>query len=168
MKESGRQPRDSRNTEDTPTPQGKASGDRTLYAPQYAPQAMTTGVLLVTHGNSGEALLEAARSTLGGNLPLETRSLSVKPGCDPRVIALDIKRMQEELGREAVLILTDLYGSTPCNVSTTFYRQALIHIVSGVNLAMLIKVMNYHSLSLPQLARKALEGGRNGVLECRK
>ena len=129
---------------------------------------MAVGVLLVTHGNCAKALIEAARSILGGKLPLETRGLTVEPNCDPHAIALDIKRIHAELGGEPILILTDLYGSTPCNISTSFYRRDLIHIVSGVNLAMLIKVMNYHSLALPQLTRKALEGGHDGVLEYRK
>lgn len=92
----------------------------------------------------------------------------MKPDSDPQAIALGIERMHKEMGNKTMLILTDLYGSTPCNISTTFYRQALVHIVSGVNLAMLIRVMNYHALELPQLTRKALEAGRSSVRECRK
>ena len=129
---------------------------------------MAVGILLVTHGHSGEALIAAARSTLGGNLPLETGNLSVEPDCDPDTIAMDVERIYTGLNSETILILTDLYGSTPCNVSTAFYQKGLVHVVSGVNLAMLIKIMNYHSLDLSQLTQKALDGGRDGVMECRK
>ncbi len=128
---------------------------------------MAVGILMVTHAGAGRALLEAARATLGGELPLAADAFSVPLACDPDATARDLRDLCRKLDRgDGVLILTDLYGSTPCNVSTDCRRDGAVHVVSGVNLSMLIKVMNYHSLDLAALTAKALAGGRGGVREC--
>lgn len=127
---------------------------------------MSVGVLLVTHAGAGEAVAEAARATLGKDLPLRTMTFSVGLDCEPNAATRELLRLCRELDDgDGVLILTDLYGSTPCNVSTNCRRNGAVRVVSGVNLAMLIKVMNYHSLDLSALTEKALEGGRGGVME---
>ncbi len=129
---------------------------------------MAVGILLVTHGDAGETLVETAKQTLGGELLLATKTFSVPLTCDPDAATQDIRHLCRELDSGGgVLILTDLYGSTPCNVSTSCCDDS-VHVVSGVNLAMLIKVMNYHALALPALTEKALAGGRGGVMECHK
>ena len=124
------------------------------------------GVLLVTHAGTGKAIIDAARATLGKEPPLKTRTFSVALDCEPDSATREIRRLCHELDDgDGVLILTDLYGSTPCNVSTNCRRDGAVHVVTGVNLAMLLKIMNYHSLDLPALTEKALEGGRGGVME---
>ncbi len=130
---------------------------------------MSVGVLLVTHAGSGEAVAETARAMFGKDLPLRTKTFSVELDCEPGSATQEIRRLCRELDDgDGVLILTDLYGSTPCNVSTNCRRDGAVHVVSGVNLAMLIKIMNYHSLGLSALTEKALEGGRGGVMESHK
>ncbi len=64
---------------------------------------------------------------------------------------------------EGVLALTDLYGSTPCNVVSKLIQQHNLRIVTGLNLSMLIRVMNYPDLDLDELAQKAVSGGREGI-----
>ena len=128
---------------------------------------MAVGILAVTHGRIGEALIEATRAALGGKLPLMTQAFPVPLNCDPETAAQDLRRLCQEFDEgDGVLILSDLYGSTPCNVSARCRRKGTVHVISGVNLAMLIKIMNYHVLDLPGLTEKALEGGRGGVMEC--
>ena len=63
------------------------------------------------------------------------------------------------------MILTDLFGSTPYNIAKVLHQETNIRMVSGLNLPMLIKVMNYPNLSLDELAQKAIKGGREGVIE---
>ncbi len=129
---------------------------------------MTVGILLVTHGRTGETLVEATRSALG-DLPLRTQTFPVPLACEPDATTRNLRHRCRELDAgDGVLILTDLYGSTPCNLSANCQRDGTVHVVSGINLAMLIKVMNYYNLDLPALTEKALEGGRNGIMECRK
>ena len=130
---------------------------------------MPVGILIVTHANAGEALLETARAVLGGKLPVPADTFPVPLVCNPDAVARDLQKLCRKLDRgDGVLILTDLYGSTPCNISTSCRRDGVVSVVSGVNLSMLIKVMNYHPLDLAALTEKALEGGRGGVVECNK
>ena len=129
---------------------------------------MSVGLLIVSHGRTGEALIEAAHAILGGAPHMTIRSFPVTPACDTHTTTQAIRKLCEELNSGAgVLILSDLYGSTPCNISTGCYQPGVVHTVSGISLAMLIKVMNYHDLELAALTQKAVEGGRNSVMECR-
>ena len=63
------------------------------------------------------------------------------------------------------MILTDMFGSTPSNIAKEFSRYKNVKIVSGINLSMLLNIFNYPDLNLDNLAVKAIEGGRDGVLE---
>ena len=64
---------------------------------------------------------------------------------------------------DGVLVLTDLYGSTPSNIAKQLLDDDRVRIVTGVNLPMVIRVLNYPKLQLDQLAEKAVSGGRDGV-----
>ena len=82
---------------------------------------MPVGILIITHGEIGEELLTTARSTMGGTLPLNCRALSVSPNCDPDC---QHKKAEDILASindgSGVLILTDMYGSTPSNIANGF------------------------------------------------
>lgn len=67
---------------------------------------------------------------------------------------------------DGVLILTDMYGSTPSNVANRLMAKDGIQIVSGINLPMLLRVLNYPELGLEELVQKAVSGGRDGVRVC--
>ena len=64
---------------------------------------------------------------------------------------------------DGVLILTDSYGSTPCNIANEFLDCKNRSLVSGLNLPMLIRIMNYRSLPLDELRDIAIEGGKHGI-----
>jgi PTS system ascorbate-specific IIA component len=67
-------------------------------------------------------------------------------------------------GGEGVLVLSDLYGATPCNVANRLPKLGVrMHCVSGLNLPMLLRVLNYPEQSLDQLAETAATGGRGGI-----
>jgi len=63
-----------------------------------------------------------------------------------------------------VLILTDMFGSTPSNIAKNFCDDKQVRVVSGINLSMLLNIFNYPKLSLRKLALKAIEGGKDGVI----
>ena len=65
---------------------------------------------------------------------------------------------------DGVLILTDMYGSTPSNIAHRLSQPGKVMVVTGLNLPMMIKVMNYPNLNLTELVDVAVEGGKNGVL----
>jgi len=62
-----------------------------------------------------------------------------------------------------VLVLTDLYGSTPSNIAQKLIAQRNVHVVSGLNLSMLIRILNYPQLPLLELSEKAVSGGKDGI-----
>ena len=65
-----------------------------------------------------------------------------------------------------VLVLTDLYGATPCNIASSLLKHPDVRLISGVNLAMVLRILNYSTLSLDEMAAKAIEGGKDGVILC--
>lgn len=124
---------------------------------------MAVGVLIISHDGIGGALLETARAALGG-FPLRCEVLAASRDADPDAL-VDVARAC--LGRvdqgDGVLVLTDLYGSTPSNIATRLSGLGGVRIVAGVNLPMLIRVLNYPRLELDALVEKALSGGRDGI-----
>ena len=125
---------------------------------------MTVGVLLITHENYGDVSLQTVKAILGV-CPLETKSLSVPFDANPDAVYEEAKHAIKMLDHgEGVLILTDLYGSTPSNIAHRLIEEGRTVVVSGLNLSMLMRVLNYPNLSLEELVDKASRGGSEGVV----
>ena len=124
---------------------------------------MSVGLLIITHGDIGRSLLDTAVVVMG-TCPLQTQTLGIPMASDPEQ---QLERAQQYLQQleqgDGVLILTDLYGSTPSNIACKLCNDK-IKVVTGLNLPMLIKVLNYPALSLHNLVEKAIDGGREGVV----
>ena len=121
------------------------------------------GLLLITHNNVGDALFDAAISVLG-NCPLPFEILPVSQNCDPEERFQLAQSYLEKLNNaDGVLVITDMYGSTPSNIATKLVAEN-VTIITGINLPMLIRVMNYPNLSLDKLANKAVSAGQTGVI----
>ena len=79
-------------------------------------------------------------------------------------LALKAESIIKDLDQgDGVLILTDLYGSSPSNLAYRFKDKQHVRIVSGLNLSMLIRAMNYHQDDLETLAQKAATGATQGI-----
>jgi PTS system ascorbate-specific IIA component len=127
---------------------------------------VTVGVLLITHGDIGAVLLKSALNILP-LCPLPTLNLKAPPDCDPERVLQDARRAAGQLDSgDGVLVLTDVYGATPSNIACRLGDFQRVRVVSGVNLPMLLRVLNYPDLKLDELAAKAISGGRDGVLTC--
>ena len=130
---------------------------------------MTIGILLITHKKIGRALLDTATATLGF-CPLATAVMAVPQNRD-NVDTARLRRKAQRLARSlnqgaGVLVLTDLYGSTPSNIACGLVHTCNVRVVTGINFPMLLKVFNYPGLNLNELADKAIKGGREGILRC--
>jgi PTS system mannose-specific IIA component len=80
---------------------------------------MNPGLLLITHGDLGQDMLDVATAILGG-CPLEVRALAVRSNSDPDKVFEEASRICAELDHGGgILVLTDLYGSTPSNISNS-------------------------------------------------
>lgn len=125
---------------------------------------MTIGVLLVSHELLGQAMLDISVKTLSV-CPLATRVLSVSLDEDPGMLAARAEKMARELDTgDGVLVLTDLCGATPANIACRLAHLEHIMVVAGLNLPMLIRVLNYPNLNLAEIAERAVDGGRQGVM----
>lgn len=125
---------------------------------------MTIGLMLVSHGPLGEVLLDIAVKNLSV-CPLSTATLSIPLDVDPEALLVRAGRLIDELDRgDGVLVLTDIFGATPSNIACRLSRQHNVMVVAGLNLPMLMRVLNYPQLSLAELAARAVDGGRQGVM----
>jgi len=100
------------------------------------------GIVIVTHCCLGDALIEAAAFILG-NRPEQLESISIDLNEEAEKlrakIAAGIKKVDQKVG---VLILTDMFGGTPSNLSYSFLEEGRIEVLSGVNLPVLIKALH--------------------------
>lgn len=127
---------------------------------------MTVGLLLITHNEIGAALLHTASRMLG-DCPLQTRTLAVTEDRDRDELRIEAQTMAERIDTgEGVLVLTDMYGSTPSNIANALPAGSGRRVLAGVNLSMVVRVLNYPALPLDAMAEKALSGGRDGVMLC--
>ena len=121
------------------------------------------GLLIISHNQIGGALLETATHMLD-MCPIMVEVLPVMPDSDPDTLLGEARRLVTKLDQgQGVLVLTDMYGSTPSNFATQLADGERVMVITGINLPMLIRVVNYPNMSLPDLARKAETGGLEGV-----
>jgi mannose PTS system EIIA component len=118
------------------------------------------GIVVVTHGALAGELVNAAR-TIVGDIP-HIAAVSIGWTDDVSEAREAIARALEEVGGEPALILTDMFGGTPTNVSLPFLSPR-VEIVTGVNLPMLIKVTSLRDGSLAEVARLVREQGKDAI-----
>ena len=124
---------------------------------------MTTTLLIISHTPTANALIQAAQAVLPDDLD--------------NVIAYDIHlndtlekatQISSALPQDDLLILTDLLGSSPYNIAKQIQQerpqQQNCELVTGLNLAMLLKVINYQQLGANELAKKAVSGGKKSII----
>ena len=122
-----------------------------------------TGILLIAHAPLASALRDCA--------------LHVFPDCASGVMALDVlpheapeaslaraREALHALASEDVLLLSDVFGATPCNVAQQLHDGLHTRLVAGANLPMLLRSVCYRHESLEALAARAHAGGTQGVM----
>ncbi len=103
------------------------------------------GVVVVTHCQLGKELISAAELVVGEELKqFQSVSIDPKEGSEEirEKIISAIRKVDEGKG---VLILTDMYGGTPSNISLSLLEEKKIEVITGVNLPMLLKLATYHN-----------------------
>ncbi|MCF6764697.1 PTS sugar transporter subunit IIA [Thiotrichales bacterium 19S3-7] len=123
-------------------------------------------VLLITHGKIAESMQQVAE----GIMPDKAKSIHIIPWR----LSEGLKNAPENLETviekidqgDGVLVLTDICGATPYNVvkhltQTTFNE---VRVVCGLNLPMLLRVLNYIEEPLDELAEIASDGGHRGII----
>ena len=122
------------------------------------------GILIVSHGAFGEALIHCATHVLGRR-PVRVGQIGVTLHDDPEMILPRAQELVRELDDgHGVLVLTDVLGATPSNLATRLLQAGRVEGVSGVSLPMLIRALTYRDEPLGTVVEKAVSGGLEGVL----
>ena len=121
------------------------------------------GILVITHGELGRELIKAAEFIMGRREQIT--SLSVVSQTQPDQLSRQIKEaIQQVGGPEGVLVLTDMFGGTPNNISLTLWEEGKVEVATGVNLPMVIKALtSREKLSLVELASQVCSAGREAI-----
>ncbi|HXZ93543.1 MAG TPA: PTS sugar transporter subunit IIA [Burkholderiales bacterium] len=123
------------------------------------------GILIISHGALGDALIHAASHVLGTR-PQAVRHLDVAVDDDPEAVLPRARALLEELDSgQGVLVLSDIYGATPGNIALRLLDRGRVAGVAGVNLPMLVRALTYRNEPLATVVDKALSGGREGVVD---
>ena len=124
---------------------------------------MSVGIVIVTHGQSGQALVNEAEFILGQSLGCIHCVAFKQSGAQPTGNKTLKQLIAHSDHGDGVLILTDLVGASPANRVLGLLEEYHAAMVTGINLAMLIRVWNYRDTSLESLTHKAVQGGKRGV-----
>lgn len=122
------------------------------------------GIVIVTHENLGDALIAAARFILDAT-PEAVTAVSINLNEDAaklrKKISAAIKAVDHKQG---VLVLTDMFGGTPSNLSYSFLEEGRIEVLSGVNLPILIKALSSRNeMSLADAAAQLETFGKKSI-----
>lgn len=124
---------------------------------------MSVALLLITHKKIASSLIEIA-SSIVNDAPDNIACVEVPMDASVETVASAIS---DELSRldqdDGTLILTDMYGGTPSNIANKFTQQNNVCMITGLNLPMLVKIMNYRDLPLNDLSEETLNGGKKSI-----
>jgi PTS system mannose-specific IIA component len=123
------------------------------------------GILIVTHGQLGEALIEASEFIVGKRpAAMESVSIDLSESAEKLrgKISQGIKKVEDQ---EGILILTDMFGGTPSNLSYSFLEEGRIEVLSGVNLPVVIQAASLRDkdMKLAELAAKLEVFGKKSI-----
>lgn len=125
---------------------------------------MTTGILIIAHTPLASALRECV--------------LHIFPDSARSIVALDVqsnapfeqtlaaaRAAMVQLGQPQTLVLTDVFGATPCNVAQKVVDGASSRLIAGINLPMLLRAVTYQREPMDGLVARAMAGGTQGVMQ---
>jgi PTS system mannose-specific IIA component len=122
------------------------------------------GIMIVAHGTLSDSLAGAVTHVLGAR-PLQFETLQVAATDDPQQLLPKARALVNELDTgDGVLIFSDIYGATPCNLASKLLVSGRIEAIAGVNLPMLVRAFTYRDKGMETMIKKAISGGCDGVL----
>ena len=121
------------------------------------------GMLIVTHCDLGKEFLNAAEFIVGRIDAAD--SISIIQTSESKALRDTIEKKIADLDQgQGVLILTDMFGGTPSNISLSFLSEERVEVLTGVNLPMVIAIVqNRENMNLKAVAEKAKEAGNMGI-----
>jgi mannose PTS system EIIA component len=125
---------------------------------------MNTGILIIAHAPLASALrlgvLHVFPDSEQGILALD-----VPPNEAPDATRAQALQLLAQLETPNTLVLTDVFGATPCNIAQKVVDGVHSKLVAGVNLPMLLRTVNYRHEPLDVLVARALAGGTQSIMQ---
>lgn len=122
------------------------------------------GVVIAAHGGLGQELLQTMIFIVGS--AEQMKAVTVDPSIDVQLIQKNIQKAIKEVDSgDGVLILTDMFGGTPSNISLSFLEENKVEVVTGVNLPMLIRLYQCRGggKRLKEVAQEVVTYGRKSI-----
>ena len=122
------------------------------------------GILIIAHAPLASALRQCVLHVFPDN-PAKVAALDVQPNMPPEETLVQARIVFAQLGTSHALVLTDVFGATPCNVAQKLVDGVYSKLITGVNLPMLLRTVSYLHEPLDALVARAVSGGTQGVMQ---
>lgn len=125
---------------------------------------MNTGIFIIAHAPLASAL-RASVLHVFPDAALGIAALDVPPNESPDMTRARAQAELQKLDTPNTLVLTDVFGATPCNVAQKVVNGVQSKLVAGVNLPMLLRTVNYQHEPLDVLMARAVAGGMQSIMQ---
>ncbi len=122
------------------------------------------GILVIAHAPLASAMGQCMTHVFGAP-PRCFAAIDVQPNVPPEETLAQARIVMQQLGCQTCLVVTDIFGATPCNVAQKLVDGVHSKLVAGLNLSMLMRALSYRHDSLDALVARALAGASQGVMQ---
>ena len=122
------------------------------------------GIFIIAHAPLATALRQCVLHVFPDN-PAGVVALDVQPNLPPEETLAQARILFKQMGTPCALVLSDVFGATPCNVAQKLVDGVHSKLISGVNLPMLLRSVSYRHEPLDAMVVRALAGGTQGVMQ---
>jgi PTS system mannose-specific IIA component len=121
------------------------------------------GLLIISHCDLGKEFLNAAELIMGRLEAADSISITQTTESEEMLKTISEKLKALDSG-QGVLVLTDMFGGTPSNLSLSFLKEEKVEVITGVNLPMVIAIaQDRDRLTLSELGEKARQAGKRSI-----
>jgi PTS system mannose-specific IIA component len=118
------------------------------------------GIVIITHGNLASELLSAVQHIVGAQNHIKTVCIGPQDDVDQRRAEISAAIKAVDLG-EGVVLVTDMFGGTPCNLALAHLKKGKVEVLAGANLPSLIKLIGLRiEAPLEKAVDEAIKSGR--------
>jgi len=125
---------------------------------------MSTGILIVAHSPLASALRQCVLHVFPDSAPAVV-AFDLEPDAGVEAALAGVRAAMARLVDPQLLVLTDVFGATPCNLAQRMVDGARSRLIAGVNLPMLLRAVTYRHEALDVLVARAMAGGTQGVMQ---